>query len=216
MPATQDARTALIVHGYHLHREDWEHVVWGHPRSQSLGRIPAALLVAYQRRPSLIIWNTGASQKDGVKEGSYMLETAVKLIKSNKLAHYFPQFDGIDRSEFVDYITQISLAEVDSMNTSEALANAVQFLVDSDGKTPMFDEVINVSSGNHVPRILRDCMIMWNEKRGLLLRPSGYPADTNYAGGKVSDVGIKELSDEVTAAYQEEGKTLRATGRITA
>ena len=52
----------VVVHGYHCSALHWEEVVWGDQASQKLGRLPHAVLIAWEGRDELVafICGTGA------------------------------------------------------------------------------------------------------------------------------------------------------------
>lgn len=193
-------RTALIVHGYNLNHSDWNEVMWGEIERGLLGRVPMSMLVCHRRRPDLIIWNTGASERDGVREADYIYAWALNNV--NKMPSQFVEFKNIDVQALANHVRRVSVTEVESTRTREALLHAIPHL--TNGGTLLYDEVIQVTSKNHAGRVLRDSIALWWEEKGLMIPTAVYAAHTGYAGGTASEVTIVELTPEKRSAYDAE------------
>src|SRR3989344_4519748 len=71
-------RTAVLIHGCHLQaqlgEQDWESIVWDYRpdgRISLRGRAAMGIKVALDYHAELLIFSTGASERDGVKEGEF-------------------------------------------------------------------------------------------------------------------------------------------------
>jgi hypothetical protein len=78
-------RTAVLIHGCHLAAQlgpyDWESIVWdyGPDKRVSLeGRATMGIKVALDYAAELLIFSTGASERNGVKEGEYTRNFAIE------------------------------------------------------------------------------------------------------------------------------------------
>ena len=193
-------KTALIVHGYGLGQSDWEYTMWGDVGRGLLGRIPTALLLIDRRHPDLIIWNTGSTEKDGMREGDYILQHT--LTNLGKLPFLHKELQRIDPLWLKDDIRKVSITETYSKRTSESLEIALPLLIKR-GK-PIFDEVMQVTSKNHASRVLRDSLSIWWEKHQAMIMTSIYPAQTGYAGGTAGEVQITELVSDKRVPFDTE------------
>lgn len=191
---------ALIIHGYGLYQSDWQTVMWGDLEQGLLGRVPMGLLIAYKRRPDLIIWNTGSTEKDGLREADYIFKYTLEHLKD--LPSQFVEFQDVDTVDIARNLLSVSTIEDQSMRTSQALEFAIPYLT-KDG-SPLYEEVVHVSSKNHVLRVLRDAIDLWWEQRGLKIITSAYPAETGYSRGTAGEVQITELIPERGAHYNVE------------
>lgn len=75
-------RTAVLIHGCHLQAslngKTWEQIVFGDSEGATLeGRAVMGIKAALDQRAELVIFSTGASERDGVKEGEFTLRTAL-------------------------------------------------------------------------------------------------------------------------------------------
>ena len=184
-------RTALIIHGYGLNESDWHRVVWGNTEHGLLGRAPMGILIAHRRKPELIIWNTGATELEGMFEGKYTLEYALEHVP--ELQNQFHEFQNIDARELAAYLRLVSIIETKSRRTTESLIEAIPYLT-QDGR-PRYAEVMQVTSKNHAPRVLRDSIDIWWEQRGLMITTSVYPAQTGYHSGTA---GATQITDSIS------------------
>lgn len=114
----QCRRLGIIVHGFHLEAERWEEVVWGRP-PEALGRLPAAALLAWEERGSLVrvVCGTGASHAaDGRTEGETIVEYLLSRI--SQLSD-FDAFSCVPLDELEALLRDTLLAESTSRNTAE-------------------------------------------------------------------------------------------------
>jgi len=156
-------KVGILCHGYNLFSSDWQEIVWGVP-AVLMGRVPRAVLLALEERADILVFGTGASEKDGVKEGEY--------IKRYLLDHfydlrYFEEMKHVGLNEF-NFIRSISVSETTSMNTAqEALCSSR--LLSAAGVNKMF--VVSSPAHERSRRdnlvALRDNKELWPLIRGL-------------------------------------------------
>lgn len=186
--------SALIVHGYNLYHSDWEHVMWGDMDQGLWGRIPLAIHLIVHYVPSIIVWTSGSSEKDGVIESEYIFQNML-----DRFEYFFKQTSNqIKNSQkhesIIEHVLRVSVRDTESMNTRESIVKALDWFLD-DNNRPIIDQVMQVSSANHIARVLRHSSHEWNEERRLGLIIAGFPALTSYGGGSAEEVEIVELSE---------------------
>ena len=184
----------IAIHGGHLMTRDWETLIWGTAPSR-LGSLPMLALTildmfASESAPCLVVFGTGASEKDGLKESEY--------IKKYFLTHLddLESFDEIRNhplwsKENLDQIATMGRAvvcETTAQNTREEIRAAAK-LFDALG----IQEVLHITCGSHAPRCLQNY---------LQLRAAGeiptrqewriLPDQTVYPGSSIGDVIVVE------------------------
>ncbi|MDD5749706.1 MAG: ElyC/SanA/YdcF family protein [Patescibacteria group bacterium] len=178
-------RTGILVHGYHLDCSNWWEVVWGKPPHE-LGRLPAAVLTALRYGADLIICGTGASEKDGLKEGEY-----IRLILHDMFfaLNKFDAFQGINLKTLFERVLPITISETESQNTAQEIANAGQLFQQAG-----IERVWLVSDPAHISRCHRDALALIDRdpdafppRRGLNTHASDIPH-----AGTAKDVAIVE------------------------
>jgi len=178
------SKTAILCHGFHLQSEAWEDVIWGD--SNKIGRLPKAIQLAIQEDASLLVIGSGGSfSSSGLSEGEFTLQfLKEKLSLLNKDGAI--QGCGKDISEIKDLLRDILVCETSSVNTKEELESAGRLFFQCD-----INKVILVSSPTHLPRCLRDAMVVFDK---LDYNPILFasPSQTCYANATASDVCIVE------------------------
>jgi len=178
-------KTGILVHGCHLGALNWRGIMWGHPPDQ-LGRIPKAVSVALQEDAEVLIFGTGASEKENKKEGEYtrdfMFEHFLNLGE-------FSRFQNIDLAAAKPKFLKISRAECSSQNTREEMEEAGKIFSNLG-----MERVILVSSPTHISRCIRDALDVFKAEKYFALWENLFATacDTSYLGGRVEDVVIFE------------------------
>lgn len=179
-------KTGILVHGYNLNAENWMDVAWGRPLDQ-LGRVPRAVLLAAQMDVDIMVFGTGASQRDGVKEGEWTIRYLMDHFE--KLSD-FSCFSSIDLASLQSEIAGVALAELGSTNTDTESA--------ADGK--IFCErgmecILVVSSPDHIFRCHKLMYVALTGLGTMRLRRNLFAvgSDVSYRQGRlVEDVKIDE------------------------
>ncbi|MDE2846840.1 MAG: YdcF family protein [Gemmatimonadota bacterium] len=187
-------KTGILVHGYNLHAGQWEDVTWGAP-PERIGRVPMGVLVALSEQADVMVFGSGASDKDGMLES----EATARLLweRFDELAG-FAVFKGWETeltrtpaaSRFRQRIESILHLDRASKNTRDEIAYAGRVFVDRD-----VERVILVSSPTHLPRCLRDACAIYGEDgdmSGLLRELYAAPSVTGYPRYTADDVAIFE------------------------
>lgn len=146
-------RTAVLIHGCHLQAnlkgKVWEEIVWGldkESRPTLAGRALKGLEVFLRYGAELLIFSTGASERDGVKEGEYTrnwaLEHAEEVLTA--LDHHVigvPLF----RQLLLD--PERCLLDLESQNTRQECERNFRLCVERG-----IERIIIVSSAWHIER----------------------------------------------------------------
>lgn len=140
-------KTAVLIHGCHLQADfegdDWEKIVWGtHDGVPSLyGRGTMGLREAFAVRAEFAIFSTGASERDGIKEGEYTYRYALSHVR--ELARVL----GIPEAVFHDFLHRRVELDLESQNTTQECAHNLALCAERG-----IDTVILVSSAWHIER----------------------------------------------------------------
>ncbi len=161
-------KTVVLVHGRHVDTVGWETLVWGD--GERIGTGPLGLLIAMKKGAQLV-FGTGASEKDGLKECEY---TATFLRGRLGLLNQFPEFAGYRQYDpyqleaiFRPILREAHL-DTASKNTDQEVQNVVAF-ARSIGAT----EIIAVTSPGHNARCGNTAAVL-DEKRECDFSGLGY------------------------------------------
>lgn len=146
-------RVAVLIHGCHLQAlmigdagvERWEDIVWGIDdttgKPSLRGRATMGIKVAYENDADLVIFSTGASEREGVKEGRYTYNWALENLE--RLAN------TLDMNEDILGAYLQSFGEVDdeSQNTREECERNFRLCA-----RVGIDRIVLVSSPWHIQR----------------------------------------------------------------
>ena len=122
MPAKADHSGAgILVHGCHLSADGWEHIVWGQPPHQ-LGRLPHAVLLAWEEKATVVVFGTGASEKDGLKESEY----TIRYLWDHwaELAEFEP-LHRVPLDEAQALMRRIAVVDAETQNTDQEVRKGV-------------------------------------------------------------------------------------------
>lgn len=197
-------KAAVIVHGFHLHADDWERIVWGDPRHGVYGRASAGLREALRFDAAFVIFGTGASFKDGMSEAEHVRAIARRRI------HEMPEFARMGKAAAESWLDAHALLETTAVNTrTEIEADARIALAQG------CDTLVLVSSPVHIMRAHKTALALFShhdELKPFLHNLFAVASDVNYAHTKVDDVVIIEphhRQDRPKVAFHE---TLRGLG----
>lgn len=176
--------TGILVHGCHLMADGWEHIVWGNPPHE-LGRVPHAVLLAWEEKASVVIFGTGASEKDGLKESEvtvqYMYDHWADLAK-------FDALKNIPLDEAMKMMRRITVVDRETQNTDQEVRNGLQVMAQK-----KCTHAVLVSSPTHLPRCLACACKVAGAEPELFTGPMyASPSDTCYEGASASDVVVIE------------------------
>jgi hypothetical protein len=179
--------TAVLIHGCHLQAEGWEEIVWGNPIQGRLGRVPYGLEKAEEFDAQMIIFGTGASEKDGLKEGQYTFNYALAHLSDYALERSGPPHIATDVGAWLKKIARLELS---SQNTLEEVRNAAKMANDAGIK-----RLILVSSPEHIMRCHQAALkVLAAEPAFTHFLDELYvcASHTHFAGAIVDDVVIIE------------------------
>lgn len=144
-------RNGILVHGRHVLANGWDRLVWGDPNEQKLGSLPMMVLTALNLgvEDIVVIFGTGASERDGVKEAvcmkRHLIEWQQKLFEFAVIRDH-PNYDERVVAELIDNIQ----TETASQNTNQEVENAARLFDDYD-----VGMVFQISSASHLPRCVK-------------------------------------------------------------
>lgn len=179
-------RVGILVHGLFLQAKEWEDIVWGN--ASKPGSLPKAIEVMLRfglANIGHVVFGTGASEKDGLKEAEY---TRREL--ANNLLRAIPDrtLSRLELHQIQELLAKATL-EMAAKNTAEEVAAAAQHFA-----THCCDLVVYVPTcASHGAR----CYKTYQQVRAHGLIPEGQmwlaadPA-TTFANSKIDDVAIVE------------------------
>jgi hypothetical protein len=136
--------TAVLIHGLHLQTDDWENVVWGDPLKGAWGSIPRGVEAAWNIQAKRIVWGTGASEKEGVKEAEYMYRFALNHVGD------LAQLCNCSSDELRVFLEERSFCDIVTTNTREEVRAFLDLCI-HEGVT----DVILAPVAQHAPRSIR-------------------------------------------------------------
>ena len=178
-------KTGILCHGRHLQAKNWNLHQWGDIDRNVLGQILKTMQLTHYENPSIIIFGTGSSGQDGLKESEYTIRYMFNhFYEANK----FSQFNDIKLDELYDTMKRISIAEKESQNTKEELENAGKIFL-SQG----VERIILVSNPDHISRCMQLAHTIYQDQKF---------SSFKEILGTSSDIGYKGTS-EVTSRIIE-------------
>lgn len=181
---------AVLIHGCHTQAINFDELVIGN-LPEKAGRAPRGIEVALELEAELIIWGTGASERDGKKEARVIFDLAhahLKEIVAYLNTHATSSTPSkFDESFLDDFLKKVSVLDTTTQNTTEEVEYAARLCLEK-GKTVL----IQVSSPTHIARCYMEGL-KWKEKNpdaNLTFIPIA--SDTCFAGATATDVVILE------------------------
>lgn len=153
-----------------------DNVVWGDPAAGMLGRVPKGLLVALSEKADVIIWGTGASEKDAMKESRFTFEFAKKRLEETPIKCIV--WTDIEAKSVLDEETQDTTQEV-RRATTYCLEHGIERL-------------ILVSTPNHIARCLMEALKLKASGETGSLEIMATASDTCFAGAVPGDTVVVE------------------------
>lgn len=197
----------VVVNGYGIHEPDFEHVIWGDPKTGRLGRVPMALYVALREKADHVLWGTGASRKFVFGLGELLEGEWIYELAKERSAWLAAQFGTHFSNEDVEVVSALLSAnernhfELSSKNTFDSARYAMLILNDLIKGGPA--HVISVSSrnharaGHHYQMLLQQGYQDIGPLRSSALRVSHVIAGTGYADdGRMEHVSMWEHNDD--------------------
>lgn len=166
-------RVGVLSHGYHTGAPNWEEIIWGKP-PDALGRAPKAVQIALRENAELIVFGTGASEKDGMKEAEYII---YYLFKNFSRLQEFSAFSSVNLVTLQKKITGICVPETFSQNTAEEVHFAGGIFYNH-----RIEKVYQVSSPFHIFRCHRDAIVAFKKEPSLNVLLPGLAAVASETG----------------------------------
>lgn len=188
-PQSADESSLVLIHGYAVDTPDWEPVVWGDPFAGELGRVPAGLFEALRRPRSRVLFGSAQGAPGGVSEAEYTLSVARE--RAVELVFVFAPLLNASPADVRAYLDKIlgegALTTQTALNTKEEVSEAAAIC-----SRDAYDELVLVSSPNHLPRCLAEALAVADAKGDNALRKSlrVRASDTDYGGGAASSTRV--------------------------
>lgn len=176
--------TGILAHGCHLSADGWEEIVWGKPPHE-LGRLPHAVLLAWEENANVLIFGTGASEKDGLKESEYT--TKYLWDHWDNLAEFEP-LHRVPLDQAKALIKKILVLDAVTQNTDQEAREGLRVMSERNCHHAIF-----VSSPTHLPRCLAcACKVVEHEPQLFSGPIYASPSDTCYHDSHAGDVVVVE------------------------
>ncbi len=148
----QKSKVAVLIHGCHLQADlngkTWEEIVWGDKKRATLeGRGTMGLKIAMEHDANLIIFSTGASEREGMKEGEMTYRYA--LLRSEYIADAI----GCTEQEVRSFVSGRGQLDLESQNTREECERNLALCISLN-----INRIILVSSPWHIQRCLTEAL----------------------------------------------------------
>lgn len=141
-------KTGMFVHGLNLKDEEWTEIIWGKP-PHFLGRATTALHLLDTEYPQIdhVLFGSGASERDGVKEGAYIIQYLLDNWSNLRHfeafgAHWWPWMWKLK-----DRFRRIAQPEIQSHNTYSELEFGIPRLY-----TAGCSRIVHVTEPTHISR----------------------------------------------------------------
>jgi hypothetical protein len=149
---SKEASVAVLIHGCHLETKNWEAIVFGDELHE--GRATSGIAESLQQKAAFIIWGSGASEKEGMKESEYTFARTLGT-HLEPLARYF----GLPPGELSDYLKSKSLLQLEEKNTADEIRSALALCRDR-----QIEKLVLISSPTHIARCLQEsCKLKMQE-----------------------------------------------------
>lgn len=179
------ANTGILVHGAHLEADAWDDIVWGEAPHR-MGRLPHAVLMAWQERASVVIIGGGGSQRNGLTEGEYTLRYLWKrwaeLQSFEALAH-------APLAELKQMMERVILVDGSSVNTEQEIDHALRAF-----SSRGVSRAILISSPTHLPRSVALASKLMSNDASMPFHGTvmASPSATCYSNTTAADVVVVE------------------------
>jgi len=181
-------QVGILVHGRHVEAVDWEKLMWGCPpeRYGSLTRLVLEILMQNPKNIKQIVFGSGASERDGVKEAEcmkrYLIENMSRIDEFPEIAKHLAIMDQV--SALIKNIH----CDVVSQNTAEEIENAATKFAEAS-----CTRIFEITCASHASR----CTALMN----FMVEKGTIPSDQfwytvsdrmTYAGSTMNDVVVFE------------------------
>lgn len=173
---------AVLIHGLHMGAHGWEDIVWGNPPKGVWGIIPRGVEYAWRTQAELIVWGSGASERDGMKEAECFYARALEGIQ--ELAN----IAGTTPEELQTFLEAHSEKDVEAQNTADEIQNTLEKCL-----ARGIQELTLIPAASQAPIATRRVlgMVLEDERYAEFRhRVTVAPSDTRYEGTSMQDIVI--------------------------
>lgn len=159
--------TGVFVHGLNLNNPEWEHVIWGSP-PDNLGRVPKAVHYLRTRGHDvgLMLFGSGASEKEGLKEAEYTLRYLMRNWHRLQQFRHFKECSWLGMQLLKRRVKRLARTETSSRNTYSELEYALPLFAQAG-----VDRIVVVSELTHVSRCFAHLADLAGRELGGVLMP---------------------------------------------
>lgn len=175
-------KTAVLIHGLHVEAHSWEKLVWGELDKNIWGTIPRGVEYAFRTKADVIVWGSGASERDGKKEAQVTYDLA--LTRVGELA----QLCATDEATLKAFIESKSVIDSAAKDTAGEVKNTFALAIER-GIT----DIVLIPVGSQAPIASRRALLLALEdetyaqfRHHILVAPS----DGRYEGSSMNDIVI--------------------------
>ncbi len=175
-------KIAILIHGLHTEAHEWESMVWGDFTKNIWGTIPRGIEYAWRTQAELIVWGSGASERDGKKEAEVVYELALSRIDD------LAKLCGTNTTTLKTFIETHSVKDLDAKDTAGEIKNAFNLCLERE-----IGDIVLIPIGSQAPIASRRAL-------GLSLEDEKYssfkhhvliaPSDGRYEGTSMQDIVI--------------------------
>ncbi len=170
--------TGILCHGRHLLANNWKLHQWGDIKTGKLGQILQTILVASQEKPVVVVFGTGASEKEGMKEAEFTIKY---MLDNFHLIKKFDQFKNMDIERLKKFMEIVSVPETTSKNTFEELNCAGKIFIEKG-----VDKIIYISNPDHFSRCAQLVHQIYNSKDYPTIKQiCGIQSEIGYDGSTI-------------------------------
>lgn len=196
-PAAQQKylpKKGVLMLGYNTSEPNWEETVWGVPPDRP-GRVVKTAAVILSENPEIAVISGGLGRKEGKSEAWWAKQRLYDGLDKLKDFTIYPVFQRFSAKEIEEKLNKVLKLEEKARNTAENIINSGPLLKEAGA-----EEVIIVTSPDHISRGLRDALQFWGKDYpGLAANVSGTASVTFYSERAPEDRVIAKMENVVIA-----------------
>jgi len=187
-------KKGLLILSYNCNEPNWEQTVWGTSPDRP-GRLVRAAAVLLQKDVDIAVISGGMGVKNGIGEAKWMKNRLYDGVEELKEFTIYPVFQEFTPEQVKDRLDKVLVLEEKAKNTTENLQNT-GIMFEEAG----VDEVIIITSPDHICRGLRDALQFWGKNYPrLATNLYGTASATFYSERMPEDKEIAKMENVVIA-----------------
>lgn len=187
-------KKGVVVLGYNTSEPNWDETIWGFPPDRP-GRVVKAAAVILSENPGIAIISGGLGQREGKSEAWWARQRLYDGLADLKKFTIYPVFQRFQPDEVKERLDKVLKLEEKARNTAENIINTGPLL-----KEAGVEEIIIVTSPDHISRGLRDALQYWGKDYpGFAANIYGTPSVTFYSEKTPEDRATAKMENVVIA-----------------